>query len=93
MAGVSAGVAVSDSAVRAGAVVSAQTMMPAAPKPPKTRPTISRERVRVIAHQMVDGLAGTNPAVYYHLNQYGDITPLMVHIQDWLDSQGVDLTD
>ncbi len=63
------------------------------PPDPKPRPTISRERVRVMAHQIVDHLAGINPVVYFHLNQHGDIPTLTVFLTDWMDSQGVDVVD
>lgn len=58
---------------------------------PKPRPTISRERVRVIAHQVVDQMAGINPVVYFHLNQHGDLPTLVVYLTDWMDSQGVEM--
>lgn len=60
---------------------------------PKPRPTISRERVRVIAHQIVDQMAGHSPVVYFWLNQKGDIPTLIVYLSDWLDSNGIEITD
>lgn len=71
-------------------VVSASLRKPRVPDP-KPRPTISREKVRVLAHQMVDGLAGTHPVVYFALNQKGDIPTLTVFLESWLSDQGVDI--
>ncbi len=42
-----------------------------------------------MAHQIVDGLAGVSPAVYFHLNQVGDLQGLATQIEWWLDASGV----
>jgi hypothetical protein len=60
---------------------------------PKPRPTISRERVKVMAHHLVDGLMGVNPAAYFWLNDRADISTLFVFIETWLDAQNIEVVD
>jgi hypothetical protein len=59
--------------------------------PPAGRPTISPDAVMVLAHRLVDGIQGNNPAVYFALNQAADVPALAAQIRWWLEKNGVEV--
>lgn len=71
--------------------MSAQTMMTAPSAVP--RGIVTRERVMQMAHQMVDGLQGANPAAYYILNNRADVPALAAQIAWWLERHGIEIRE